>query len=136
MKTLLICTMLAVANFLNAQETTTITIQVENITNDEGHLILGMYTENNFLKSKPDYSQQVKITEGKATIIFKNVPVGEYGISCFHDANDNQRMDFKSNGMPIEDYGVSNNPMLYGPPTWEAAKFKLTTQQNKMTIRL
>lgn len=137
MKTVLICLMLALGKIIVAQETktSTITIEVENITSDEGHLILGMYTKDNFLKTKPEYSQQVKIKDGKATVVFKDVPVGIYGISCFHDVNDNQQMDFQPNGMPQEDYGLSNNPMLYGPPTWEDAKFKLEEGDQKISIR-
>ena len=135
MKTFIICMMLALGKIVLAQETTTITIEVENIANDNGQLILGMYKADNFLKAKPYYSQQVKIKDGKATVIFENVPVGEYGISCFHDANGNQTMDFEPSGMPAEDYGISNNPMLYGPPTWDDAKFQLTEKNNKITIR-
>ncbi|SHI56297.1 Uncharacterized conserved protein, DUF2141 family [Mesonia phycicola] len=135
MKTVLICVMLALGKIVIAQETATITIEVENISNDNGHLIVGMYTEDNFLKSKPEYSQQVKIKDGKATIVFNDVPVGEYGVSSFHDANDNQQMDFEPTGMPKEDYGLSNNPMLYGPPNWNDAKFQLLKGENKITIR-
>ncbi len=135
MKTVLICVMLALGKLVLAQETTTITIEVENIANDEGQLILGMYTEDDFLKTKPYYSQQVKINDGKATVVFKDVPVGEYGISCFHDANGNQKMDFEPSGMPAEDYGVSNNAMLYGPPRWDDAKFQLTEDNNTISIR-
>ncbi|MAN28033.1 MULTISPECIES: DUF2141 domain-containing protein [Mesonia] len=138
MKTVLICLMLALGKIIVAQETetSTITIEVENITSDQGHLILGIYTKDNFLKTKPEYSQQVKIKDGKATLVFNDVPTGIYGISCFHDANDNQQMDFQPNGMPKEDYGLSNNPMLYGPPTWEDAKFKLEEGEQKISIRL
>jgi len=135
MKTVLIYVMLALGKIVIAQETATITIEVENISNNNGHLILGMYTEDNFLKSKPEYSQQVKIKDGKATITFTNVPVGEYGVSSFHDANDNHKMDFEPTGMPKEDYGLSNNPMLYGPPNWNDAKFKLPKGESKITIR-
>ena len=46
MKTVLICLMLALGKIIVAQETetSTITIEVENITSDQGHLILGIYT--------------------------------------------------------------------------------------------
>ncbi|MBW2960515.1 DUF2141 domain-containing protein [Mesonia aestuariivivens] len=135
MKAILICLMIALGEFVIAQETTNLTIKVENISNDEGQLMVGLYTENNFLTKKPPYSQQVKIKNGKATIIFNDVPVGEYGICSFHDANANQKMDFQANGMPVEDYGISNNPILYGPPTWGDAKFELTEGNQEITIR-
>ncbi len=36
-----------------------------------------------------------------------------------------KKMDFEANGMPKESYGVSNNKMLMGPPTWQESKFEI-----------
>lgn len=44
-------------------------------------------------------------------------------------------MDFQSNGMPLEDYGSSNNVMSYGPPNFEAAKFRVTDKNIVLNIR-
>lgn len=32
-------------------------------------------------------------------------------------------MDFEPSGMPMENYGMSNNVVSYGPPTFEDGKF-------------
>ena len=32
-------------------------------------------------------------------------------------------MDFEPNGMPLENYGASNNVMNFGPPQYRDAKF-------------
>ncbi|MDT0295689.1 DUF2141 domain-containing protein [Mesonia ostreae] len=37
--------------------------------------------------------------------------------------------------MPKERYGVSNNPVLVGPPTWEDAKFEVKTTVKEVTIK-
>jgi uncharacterized protein (DUF2141 family) len=127
--------MLALGKIVFAQETATITIHVENIANDKGKLILGMYTQETFMKAKPEYSQKTEIKDGKTTITFEGVPPGNYAISCFQDANENERMDFQPNGMPLEDYAVSNNPMLYGPPQWSDAKLEIKKGKSEITIR-
>ena len=44
-------------------------------------------------------------------------------------------MDFQDNGMPLEDYGVSNNPMSYGPPQFDAAKFVVADKNVTLVIR-
>ncbi|MDR6300867.1 DUF2141 domain-containing protein [Mesonia maritima] len=135
MKTLFLLLMMACAKIVVAQETSTVTITIENITNDKGEILLGMYTEDNFLKAKPDFSKTAEIKDGKATVIFENVPRGTYGISCFHDENGNDQMDFEANGMPKEDYGISNNPTLYGPPEWNDAKFEVDENNESVSIR-
>ena len=70
------------------------------------------------MKSDGLIMKKDKSEKGKLTLIFENVLPGEYAISALHDANDNQRMDFQANGMPIENYAMSNNPMLMGPPNF------------------
>ena len=36
----------------------------------------------------------------------------------FTTGNNNGKMDFKDNGMPMEDYGVSNNVMSFALPSY------------------
>ena len=44
-------------------------------------------------------------------------------------------MDFRENGMPIEDYGASNNVMNFGPPNFSDAKFTVTDKDLELNIR-
>ena len=44
-------------------------------------------------------------------------------------------MDFAGNGMPLEDYGASNNVMNFGPPTFDDAKFLLTDKNVSLDIK-
>ena len=45
-------------------------------------------------------------------------------------------MDFDTNGMPLEMYGISNNVMSYGPPQWSDAKFEVSSEPVSLTIRM
>ena len=54
---------------------------------------------------------------------------------ALHDENDNNAMDFEDNGMPKESYGMSNNPMSYGPPQFATAKFEVASEDLEMNIR-
>jgi len=135
MKTLFLLFLMAVSQQFTAQETATVNIIIENIANDQGEILLGMSTQESFMKTKPDYSATSKIKDGKATITFTGVPYGSYAISSFHDMNMNKQMDFEPSGMPKEGYGVSNNPVLMGPPTWEDAKFEVNKAKKEMTIQ-
>jgi len=139
MKTLILCIVLTTLNFVtNAQETEgiTITVTVPNVTSSDGAVLFGLYNETTFMKAAPIQSAKGEIKDGVAKITFINIPAGEYGITCVHDANNNQRMDFEESGMPKESYGVSNNIMSMGPPMWSDAKFEVGLKDLELEIRL
>ncbi|MGG6230547.1 DUF2141 domain-containing protein [Tenacibaculum sp. SDUM215027] len=113
----------------------TITATVVNVTSDKGKIKFALYTKENFRK-EPLQAKESIIKKGKSTVIFEKVPDGEYAIICFHDVNDNNRMDFEPNGMPLEDYGASNNNLSrFGPPQYEAAKFLVKDKNVSFDIK-
>ncbi|RCS27163.1 DUF2141 domain-containing protein [Polaribacter sp. WD7] len=130
---LLTVLVLSVTNSLTAQNKT-ITATVVNVTSNDGKVGFALYNKATFMK-KPLQAKNAKIIEGKSTVTFENLSDGEYAIICYHDKNDNNRMDFESNGMPKEDYGTSNNVMSFGPPQFNDAKFLLTTKNISLDIR-
>ena len=117
-------------------EGTTITIKVENVLSNKGKVGLGLYNEVTFMKALPLENHFEKIENGVAVFTIKNVHPGNYGIMCFHDENDNDKMDFESSGMPKENYGVSNNEVSFGPPLWENARFEVGKEDLELVIRM
>ncbi len=111
-----------------------ITVTIQNIKNDKGSVLLGLHTEDTFMKGPGIKNLKSKIENGQITVTFKNVEVGTYAIMVMHDENDNNRMDFE-NGMPLESYGMSNNPMSYGPPQYQDAKFEVNDKDLSFNIR-
>lgn len=112
---------------------TTITVTVP-VKTDTGEVIIGLYNEATFMKAAPLQGLSSTIENGIATVTFTHVAPGEYGISLFHDTNGNKTMDFEANGMPKENYGVSNNVMSFGPPQWKDAKFTVVSEPLEMEI--
>ena len=141
MKTIITTIILALTiTFMNAQDAinsqgTTITVIVP-VKIDKGEIVVGLDNEATFMKAAPLQGLNSKIENGKASVTFKNITPGEYGITLFHDTNGNQQMDFEVNGMPKENYGVSNNVMNFGPPQWKDAKFTVTEEPVEMEIIL
>ena len=129
MKTLMTTFVLLILSaFAKAQTpapTYTLTVTIENARNDEGKMMFSLNEKENFMRGAPFKSESVSIKDGVATVTFTDVPAGEYAVLVLHDKNGNGIMDFEPNGMPKESYGISNNPMSYGQPTWQEAKFKL-----------
>ncbi|WP_026838209.1 DUF2141 domain-containing protein [Gillisia sp. JM1] len=138
MKTIAVLIALLLSQLFYAQTSSPeIVVSVENIKNDTGKIIFGIYSENTFLKAAPEFGAQSEIVDGVASVTFKDLPPGTYAISCFHDKNGNSQMDFEPTGMPLEPYGVSNNKIdYYGPPQWKDAKFELENKSLNMTIKL
>ncbi|WP_282073024.1 DUF2141 domain-containing protein [Polaribacter atrinae] len=130
---ILVTVMLFITNTVTAQNNT-ITATVVNITSDTGKVAFALYDKTNF-RLKPSQSNNVIINKGKSTVTFKDIEAGEYAIICFHDKNENSKMDFKTNGMPLEDYGASNNNMSFGPPKFEDAKFSVTDKNVSLEIK-
>lgn len=119
----------------NSEDTQQLSAEVVNLRNDNGSVGFALYDEDSFMK-KPIQAQYIAIQEGKASVIFDNLKPGIYAVLVFHDENSNGRMDFEENGMPKEDYGMSNNDMSFGPPTFEQAKFNFTGESLKLEIKL
>tara|TARA_R110002049_G_scaffold609_3_gene3420 strand:+ start:1275 stop:1688 length:414 start_codon:yes stop_codon:yes gene_type:complete len=130
---ILVVAMLTITNSLTAQNKT-ITVTVANISSDEGKVGFALYNKDNFMK-KPIQGKEGKIVDGKTIITFDNIAPGEYAVTCYHDKNNNGKMDFSKYRMPLEDYGASNNVMAFAPPTFEGAKFILKDENLKIAIK-
>jgi uncharacterized protein (DUF2141 family) len=126
--------MLFISNAIIVQIKTTITATVVNIASDSGKVSFALYDKINF-RIKPIQGKKSKITDGKSTVIFKNVAAGEYAVICYLDKNDNDKMDFQSNGMPLEAYGASNNVMNFAPPRFDDAKFTVIDKNVSLEIK-
>lgn len=111
-----------------------ITVTIDNVKSDRGHVLLGLHTSESFMNGSGLQSKKSEIKKGSITATFTNVHPGTYAILALHDSNDNEIMDME-NGMPQEDYGMSNNPMSFGPPHFSDAKFEMKDEDIKMSIR-
>lgn len=92
--------------------------------NDAGVVRCGLFNAGGWLKDavKPAI---VKINKTTALCVFKEIPVGTYGISAFHDEDNNGKLNTNLVGYPVEEYACSNNARnMFSAPSWKDAKFK------------
>jgi len=124
--------------FAKAQEgeDVIVTVEITHADNDKGQMLVAIYNaETNWLKT-PFKGQFGKIENGTSKVSFSNIPDGIYAISCFHDEDNDGKLDTFL-GIPTEDTGASNNaPARMGPPKWEDAKFEIKGKSIKQTIKL
>ena len=102
-----------------------ITVTVDNVLNNNGKVLFALHTADTFMKGPGIQNAESEIVDGIAKAIFENVKPGTYAIMVLHDENENNQMDYRVDGMPMEYYGVSNNPMSFGPPQFSEAKFEM-----------
>jgi len=136
-KLLFTITVLAMTLTMNAQENEgiTLTVIIENVLNDDGHILSGLHTTDTFMRAEGIKTSKNKAETGELVLTFENIQPGDYAFSILHDANDNNRMDFATNGMPTEDYAMSGNSMPMGPPTFNDAKFTVTSEDMELRLR-
>ncbi len=118
------------------KEAYNISIEINNIRSDTGKVYFALYdSESNFITKNSIRNEESVIKDGNTQVVFEGLEPKTYAVVCFHDANENGKMDFEENGMPIEDYGITNNVMNFGPPQFEDAKFELINKDLSFEIK-
>lgn len=98
-------------------------IQIEGLETPEGTLMIEIVDEN----EKPYKSIKEEVSDATCKLS-QELPMGNYMVQYYHDANNNAKMDKMFMGIPKEGYGFSNNPdSKYGPPAFEKMLFSLAS---------
>ena len=70
-------------------------------------------------------------------VVFASLPPGRYGISSFHDVNENEALDRNLVQIPTEPYGFSRNARgRFGPPSFEDFAIEMGTENVTLEIEL
>jgi uncharacterized protein (DUF2141 family) len=101
-----------------------------------GSVRCGLFSRDGWL-TKPVGAAVVKANTGRPICIFRGIPEGTYGLSAFHDKNDNGKLDTNFLGMPVEDYCASNNARGFmGPPSFDDSKFVYRGGTQRLEARM
>jgi len=107
-----------------------------SLRSDKGVVRCGLFTESGWLKA-PVRSAVAGIRAGVALCVFKDVAKGSYGISAFHDENNNGKLDTNLIGLPSEDYCASRDARSsFGPPRFADAKFSYQGGLKRLAARM
>jgi len=103
-----------------------------NLRSQGGVVRCGLFTKQGWLKDALR-ADVAKATGKSAICVFKQVPAGTYGISAFHDANSNGKLDTNFVGYPVEEYCASNNARnTFSAPDFATAKFVYKGGQRRL----
>ena len=116
-----------------------LTVTVKGLRNRKGNLIFGVFkTSDGFpnVESKSVY-WEVKPADATNVTFTAHLPPGKYAASVLHDENRSGDMDRGVAGIPLEGYGVTNNPKpKMRAATFDEAAFTLPPEGSELTISL
>lgn len=134
------CLLSSYGSFAQEQsEATTnkLTVHIQNIKSSEGKISVGIYNSSDTWLDRTYTGKTGEIIDGKATVVFDEIENGEYGISLYHDENDNGKLDTGMFGIPKEPYACSNGAKgRFGPPKWKDAVFVIENTDSEHIIKL
>ena len=116
---------------------TTVTVDVQNVANPEGTMVLTIYdSKKSWLKN--GLQQEKVAVDGQETVTFSiNLPPGEYAFHAYQDLDDNGKMKANFIGIPKEPTAVSNNAKgRFGPPKFKDAKVSVSDAPVSVAMNL
>lgn len=114
-----------------------LTVKVDGIKSTEGFLYVSLHnTDKTWMTAQPPVQgQKLPMSDKTMTVVFKDIPEGDYAVMLYQDKNDNGQIDKNTLGIPSEPYGFSNNGGAFGPPGFKDSSVNLK-ENTEITIYL
>ena len=115
-----------------------VSVTIQGLANANGQVLVGLYNKaSEFPEGTRVDGKVLPAIKGALTVVFKDLPSGNYAISAFHDINKNGRLDVNMQGIPIEPLGASRDAIGHmGPPSFNDAVFAVGSTPIHLTIHL
>lgn len=115
----------------------TLSIHFANVKEAKGEIMVAIYDAASWTGGKPVRVAMAPVTGAGAAVAIEGLAPGVYGIKVFHDADGDGKMGMNPFGMPIEQFGFSNDAIgSRGSPAWADAAFEVTADGAVQTITL
>ena len=119
---------------------TPIHVHVHGIRNAQGTVkavLYGPEPETFLVKGKKADREREPAQEGFMTLCVAAPKEGKYAVVVYHDENDNHKFDRNWIGLPIEGFGVSNDPTLFlAPPSFEESAFEVNGALTNVEVEI
>jgi uncharacterized protein (DUF2141 family) len=117
-----------------------IDVHIHGVRSNRGHVTFVLYGDKpkDFLvKGKKIFKQRFAANQGTVEFCVILPKPGIYAATAYHDENDNGKFDKNSTGLPIEGFGMSNNPTtLLTPPSHAQAAFAVSHGRTRVDIEI
>ncbi len=126
------------ASSFGSEEENDLFVIVSGLRSQEGNVHIALYDDPDRFPDSDGMIVKVEATivDGAARHKFTGLAPKHYAVAVYHDENDNDEFDQGFLGIPLEDYGFSNNAAVFlGPPSFDDVAFILSAPMN-VSIRL
>lgn len=108
----------------------TLRVDLQGVAHAQGSLRLALYAvPETFRKADKAFrTREQAAAAGTVSVVFEDLPPGRYALLAYHDENGDGQLNRRLGMFPTEGYGLSNNPEVMGPPTFEASAFEVTAE--------
>lgn len=114
-----------------ASETGRIEVHVESLRSDAGQVFVSLFNrEEGFPggEEPPFRTLVAKPLKGQVTVVFEDIPYGEYAVAAHHDEDGDGKMKTVYGTIPLEGIGISRDAKgMMGPPRFKDAKVDLNS---------
>lgn len=114
-------------------------VDVSGLSSDAGDVHVALYDNPAGFPSSDGMrvEMQAPIHARLAQFTFADIPAGRYALAVYHDENGNHQFDQAIFGIPLEDYGFSNDArVFFAPPSFDEAAFEVAEPETRITVRL
>jgi uncharacterized protein (DUF2141 family) len=114
-----------------------LSVTIKDLRNRKGRLIFGVFNQPVGFPNTESKSVywEVRPADADSLTFSTRLPPGKYAASVLHDENRSGEMDRGFGGLPLEGYGVTNNPKpRMRAATFDEATFTLPPEGKELTI--
>jgi uncharacterized protein (DUF2141 family) len=121
------------------EKTCDISIEIKGLKNTDGQIMISInrgpegWPEENFIEQRfiPTF------TAPNYTVVFKDMPYGNYAVGVLHDKDKNGEMTKNFIGIPKEAYGFTRDyKVVFRAPHYEEANFEANTPKLTLEVNL
>lgn len=113
-----------------------LTVEIKNV-GEKGTVMVALYKPGDKWLGRTALASMAPAKGGAVSVVFKDLPEGEYAASIYVDENNNNKLDTNPIGIPVEPYAFSNDASgNFGPPSFEQAKFAVGKDAKTIVINI
>ncbi len=116
-----------------------LTVDIERVGAQTGRLTVFLFDSEEAWDGKRDaLTMQRAYPDGsdRLQVRFDGLKAGRYGVMVLHDKDGNRKFDIGPLGIPKDDYGFSNNPVVFAKPGFERVAFELPATGRRITVEM
>lgn len=113
-------------------------ITISGFENTNGQLVFALFDkQSDFNNENPLVGRFETLDSSSFELLINDLRAGYYGISCYHDENEDEELNTNFFGIPQEGFGFSTNPSIgFSAPAWNDIRFLLSAGDTTQTITL